>query len=400
MSLIPPDPDWRQLYTEQFASSRINLNPGTLGTPSRAVRNAMLEFYAQDRFAYPLGQYLEGRTALRAARDLAIQLFGLPEGAALSVTTGATSSMNTLAGLLARQLRPASGPPIRLLTTRHEHHGGLDAFSHDARYRLEYLPDTALWEDPGLIEALETFRPEVLLVSQRTWTGGQRLPVEHMGRLARHLLPEVWCLVDAAQALGLEPPAWQEADLVVSSAHKWLSGPPGTGLTWLSRRACEQLLPLVAKVEPLDPESPGAVIEPSGGQDFSRYAGLLAALTLFQAVGANTAGSRSRALAGQFAAQLDAACATAGKRIGFIPEQGLGLLEAPPLPQQTAGVLGVECLGFDPYPLYMALNARGVHTKCIKGPGLNRLRLGIPWYEQPERLTWAAEQVQRCLLEV
>jgi hypothetical protein len=52
----------------------------------------------------------------------------------------------------------------------------------------------------------------------------------------------------------------------------------------------------------------------------------------------------------------------------------------------------------DPYPLYGALNARGVHTKCVKaelgGETLALLRLGVPWYESEARLGRAVALVR------
>lgn len=391
------DADWKHLYEQEFSSTRINLNPGTLGTPSRSVRQAMASFWAEELHAFPLGQYQAGRAALQDVRVLAERLFGKPPAGALVVTQGATTSMLTQAGLLARHVRPTGGAPVRVLTSNHEHHGGLDAFSTDFRFQIVRLPDEALW-NAGVLEAVvRAARPEILLLSQRTWTGGQRIPVEQIGAQVQQLSPTCWRIVDAAQSLGLEPPAWSEADVVVSSAHKWLSGPSGTGFTWLSERALEALVPLHPVVEPVDAEASGARLEQPGGQDFARYRGLKAGLELYERIGPAAAKMRSSLLAARLGGRVLEEAHRAGRRTAFVPETGSALLEEAPSHLQTAGVLAIECLDFDPYPVYTALNQVGIHTKCIKGSGLNRLRLGIPWYETWERLETAATALGRCL---
>jgi hypothetical protein len=47
---------WEALRLEHFSGERLNLNPGTLGTPSADVRRAMTAFREEDGEAYGLGR--------------------------------------------------------------------------------------------------------------------------------------------------------------------------------------------------------------------------------------------------------------------------------------------------------------------------------------------------------
>ena len=70
-----------------------------------------------------------------------------------------------------------------------------------------------------------------------------------------------------------------------------------------------------------------------------------------------------------------------------------------------AGVLTVAFENYDPYPLYNAMNQRGVHCKCIKdtckrGEPRQLLRFGVPFYETESRLEQALSIVDQCMKQV
>lgn len=356
---------WETLRREQFPTERLNLNPGTLGTPSIAVRAAIAAFRAEDEEAWPLGRYVRGRAALRRARATAAALWRHEP----ALTGGATHTMNLVALALARR---SGATPTTVLTTAHEHHGAIAVFERDPAFRVAYLA-------PHEMVDLEAFRarvrregPGIGLFSQRTWTDGARLPVERWCAELAEAAPDCLRFVDAAQALGVEPVVIDGADLVVASGHKWLGGPAGTGFAWVSDRAFATIGPLWRTGEPLDPDARLATWEAAGGQDFAVYAGVEAALDLYAHAGPERARRRAASLARGLARDLARA----------LPQADV----------DTAGpVVRARFGAADPYPLYAALNARGVHTKCVKstlptGESLALLRVGVPWHETPERL--------------
>lgn len=391
----PSDDDWETLRLREFPGERCNLNAGTLGTPARTVLAAQQEFWRDELRAWPLGQYRRGREGLQRARALAHALWG-PTPVALGA--GASETMTRLTLALHARLAPAK---IRVLTTGLEHAGGVQGFARHPDFSLHTLPDAALCDPAAFTAEFARVRPQVLLLSQISYCTGQVLPIAALLQAARAVDPDCWTIVDAAQAVGLVPPALESADVVIASGHKWLFGPPGSGLTWLSGRALVELAPGWAG-EPLDPESPAAAFERSGGHDLSQPAGLAAALALHTTLGPAAILARCRTLTAWFAAELHARLAA--RRVVhtfFDPPTGASIL-TPPAADRLYGALHVQFPDLDPYPAYIALDARGIHVKCIKGPRpggahLNLLRFCLPAHESFPRLTLALDRVAAAL---
>lgn len=394
---IPDAPTaWASLRAREFPGARINLNAGTLGTCPRRVRSAQREFWRGGLRAWPLGQYQRGRAATRRVRELACRLWGASN---LAVTGGASEAMTRLTLALHARLAPG---PIRVLASGHEHAGGISGFLRHPGFALSYLPAAALTRPAALAAHVAELRPSVLLLSQITYTTGLVLPIARHLEAVRAALPGLWVIVDAAQAIGLVPPALAGADAVVASGHKWLFGPPGSGLLWLSERAAHELGPGAAG-EPLDPESPCAAFERVGGHDFSVHAGLAAALELHGELGPAAVMDRSRDLAAWFAAELHVRLRDRAVRHQFFdPTTGLAD-DAPPPADRPIGAVHVQFPALDPYPAYAALDARGIHFKCIKdvrpdGTRLAVLRACIPCYETHARLRRALDHLAAALV--
>ena len=386
------------LRAREFPGWRYNFNPGTLGTTSRRVRAALVSFGEDDdRAAFPLGAYGAGREGLVRVRASARALWG--EGD-VAFGAGTTAQMNLLVHALARTLRIRGSARHVVLTTAHEHEGGVGGFEAHPDYAVRYCADAAL-SDPGRwADDVRAARPEVVLLSQITWTEGRILPLAEMVDAVRHHAPHAWVIVDAAQALGATRPALGLGDVTVASAHKWLCGPPGTGFTWVGARAREALGGVSWVGHPLDPESPLPQWEVAGGQDFARYAGLAAAMDLYGELGIEAARRHSAALAARFASGFDRLLGEAGVRRAWFDPESAAWGEAPTA--VGAPTLAVRFDAFDPYPLYARLNAAGVHLKCVKGRTavggeLNQLRIGLPWYETDERVDEALARVEGAL---
>lgn len=383
----PEDQDlWDRLRVRQFPGARINLDPGSIATPAQAVRAAMQGFWDDELFAYPEGQVQRGRAERRRARALAAALWG---GDPPALTAGTSEALRTIASALRERLGGSEAPLV--LTSGHEHPGATAAF--EPGFRAAILPDAAL-RDPAAAGAIAAAqRPAILLLSQVTYTIGQVIPVREIAAAVRAAAPEVFVIVDAAQALGLVPPALTGADFVVASGHKWLFGPPGVGLAWASTRARSEL-PLLTAGEGSE-EGGCAGLERRGAHDFSVYAGLAAALDLHAALG-QVALKRSRTLAAWLARELHDRLLAAGVAHQFFDPVTGEERETPPTAEGLLATVSVTLPAVDVEAVCASLQPAGIHVRCVHEPRAAGkrtplLRLGAPCYESTARVRRAVD---------
>ena len=88
----------------------------------------------------------------------------------------------------------------------------------------------------SVVEAFKariTKRTKVIAVSHITWSTGTRLPVQRLCKLAKD--KGIVTVVDGAHALGALSlnVAQIGCDFYATSGHKWLNGPPGTGVLYI-----------------------------------------------------------------------------------------------------------------------------------------------------------------------
>lgn len=381
---------WESLRLQEFPQKTLNFNPGTLGTPSQSVLHAVSEFQDSERLASPLEQYGAGRAVYFKVRDKLDSLWP-SDGHSACVTQGASQTANLLALSLARQMKNR-GRPLRLLTTGQEHIGGIGAFEGLSEFHICYLKPEEV-ADPALFESVVAgFRPDIGFFSQITYDSGRRLPLEDWANCIRAYRPQALLINDISQSLGVEAPVLTEYDLIFGSAHKWLFGPRGTGLLWVSPRFKAMVGSLNWSGQGLSDRAEDEGFSPAGGHDFSVYAGLDAALQLHEELGTEALAERSRALAGSFYAVLQQHISTADYPLNCSINTGPG------------GVVCLEFNEFDPYPIYRALLDKGLQCKCIKrsraqGPMTGHIRFGIPGYESSVRVERAAELIAVALAD-
>jgi L-cysteine/cystine lyase len=246
----------------------IYLNAGTAGPMPSEVQRAMDE-QAQRELAVGRGlpdllpEVLERMAEARAA--VASVVVADPDDIAL--THGVSDSLN----LVVNALPWRAGD--RVLTTRHEHPGGLGPLLA-LRARLGVEVEAVDVGDGGDDEltlaafaaALE--RPaRAILVSHVTWTTGATLPVARLGELAR--AAGAVSIIDAAQAAGAIPVAVEAlgVDAYAMPGHKWLLGPEGMGSLWVRRDVADELTPAHAaflSFATFDVERP--VLRPGAGR--------------------------------------------------------------------------------------------------------------------------------------
>lgn len=345
-------PSIRAMEEEANAlSAPIAYNPGTMTDPLPAVERAMAAFRRRVR-GNPVTAYQKCRLVLAELRGLAAEVFGGPaEGWA--VADGHTATIDRVAASLAQHLEPGA----RVVSTHSEHVGGVGAFTADPRFRVTQVDVDRMVDTPGEIYFLSHLTYDTNLDNQ----GIIRALVDRPDR------PLV--VVDGCQAIGQI-----QVDVgalgchaYLASAHKWLGGPHGTGLLYLSEEALARWPSPFRAGEPICPDLPIGRWEPRGGQDFARIVGLAAAIRAFQCHASPECEARERFAGG--------ARALLGDRI-----------EINPTSHQSGRVVAFGLRGMDVYPVYRRMLERGVAVKCIKKsvPGreerLEVVRVGFPWW--------------------
>jgi len=149
----------------------------------------------------------------------------------LALTRNSTEGMN----LVARGLSLRAGDEI--LMTTHEHPGGAMPWlglAKDTGVRVNLVEPGDGGDDTlARITGAVTPRTRVVAVSHILCTTGLCLPARQIAELCRER--GLICVLDGAQAVGMVPVDLHAlgCDFYVSSGHKWLLGPKGTGLLYI-----------------------------------------------------------------------------------------------------------------------------------------------------------------------
>jgi UDP-sulfoquinovose synthase len=359
----------RTLETERGGAA-IAYNPGTMTDPLPAVERAMAAFRRRVR-GRPLLAYDKCREVLHDMRVVASEVFGgAPESWAMA--DGHTATIDRIAQSLAE----AFDGHATVVTTDSEHVGGIGAFTADARFTVVQADAERMMTTPG----------DIYFLSHVTYDTNH-----DNGDIIRALSrradgPVV--VVDGNQSVGQihVDVASLGCQVYIASTHKWLGGPHGGGILYLRPDVIERWPSPFRAGDPLVPDLPIGRWEPRGGQDFSRVAGIAAAIRAYQCHA-----KPGRATRESFIEALHAA---------------LGDLSHPLDASTPEGrVVAFELRGLDVYPVYRQLAERGVSVKCIKKPGkraesgdgcLEILRVGFPWWTDEAQV----EQAVSILSEI
>lgn len=275
-----------------FAPGLIYLNTAALGPCSRQVIDAAMHAW-QDLETDPAGLgYGTGRTltAAEAVREKAASLLGCAAGDVV-ITRSTTDGMNAVA----QGLHLTSGQ--RVLTTDQEHDGGTSCWRYLARHSgvgIDTIRIPFELRDPGAIvqRFADAIRNDtrVISVSHVLSSTGLRMPIQEISALAssRGLL----CVVDGAQAVGSINVDVKSlgCHAYATSGHKWLMGPKGTGLLYLSSAGG-------ARIEPIQLDDGRAFYSHSSGVgNLPGTIGLGVAIDALQRVGMTTIEQHSMAL--------------------------------------------------------------------------------------------------------
>jgi selenocysteine lyase/cysteine desulfurase len=228
-----------------FTDGITYLNTGTLGPCRRETIEASMKAW-EDLESLPVKFYgkfgaeeLAEKTRATAAKFLGCDL------SEIVITTSTTNGMNAVAQGL--QLKVGD----RILTTDQEHGGGLLCWKYLTKYYDAVVDTVVIPRDEHNAEAIvERFKKaigektKVVSVSHIFSSTGLRTPIAEISALARS--KGILCVVDGAQAAGAIKVNVKElgCHAYATSGHKWLMGPKGTGLLYLSKDAQTAIRPM------------------------------------------------------------------------------------------------------------------------------------------------------------
>ena len=222
-----------------------HMNNGTLGPMPASVLRGVTErmtWLARDPNCYHSPGARNIYALVESARKKIAAFTGVsPEEVAFTRNT--TEAMN----IVAHGIRMEKGD--ELLTTDHEHGGGLGCWEKKALREGIVLKKVKLPVPPEnkeqileRFEAALTPRTRVISVSHVTCTTGMRLPVKEICRMAHER--DIWVCVDGAQTVGWLPLDLRDSpiDLLSLSGHK-LHACKGVGALFVRRGT--RLRPLI-----------------------------------------------------------------------------------------------------------------------------------------------------------
>jgi isopenicillin-N epimerase len=268
-------------------------NTGTLGASPRDVVDAMnqgVQRLEHDLPDWPYfqadGEPLTGYQQLVDARTRLGALLGA-SAQEIAITLNATMGMN----FLANGLDLAAGDEV--VTTDQEHSGGIGGWRLKARRygivvkELPLLP--ALENGPDAVVRLfseaMTPRTKVVMFSHITSGLGILLPAKRLCDLAH--AHNALAIIDGAQVVGQRAVNVKETgcDAYVTSPHKWLLAPKGTGILYIKREVQPRFWVTLASSHLVDDETGAFRFMQYGTGSVPVVEGLMAAVRFMESIG-------------------------------------------------------------------------------------------------------------------
>ena len=314
----PRDPDdekyWRELRWHFFIpKGQAYCNTSTLGASPKAVVHAIHDHmrYVETQLAscdYSADKptFLGGYQDEPALRKRIGSMMGCDMGE-VALTRNATMGMSYVAQGLDLQRGD------QVILTDQEHPGGRCAYDVRAkRHGIEIVqvevPIPA--NNPAALVKLfadaVTERTQVLAIPHVTSALGIVLPVKDIIAAVRARKPDVYVVLDGAQALGQLKVDVGDlgCDAYFSSPHKWLLAPKGTGVLFVRRSTNQRVWTTIANGQWDFAEDVGRRFSQIGTGNQSLHKGFEAGIDFLERIGMEAIYARIRALGDRLRAGL------------------------------------------------------------------------------------------------
>lgn len=334
----------------------VHLQTGTLGLMPKPVFEATVAATRELELNPLIGAYGPGKERLDGVRKRAAELLGTSFGEII-LTGSTTSGMN----MVAEGLSLSAGD--RVVTTNQEHHGGFLCWEWLKRRQGVELDIVAIppgESDPQkIVDAFATAitpRTKVISFSHILYSTGIRMPAAEICALAR----ERGCIavIDGAQSVGAIPVDVKAlgCHAYSGSGHKWLNGPKGTGLLYLSDELGDRIDAMALQ------SGRQANSDATGISNIAGLHGLGAAIAYIQAIGVSRIEEHNLAL-----------CAEVREGLSRLPQVTFATPANGPLVSQ---LLTFSLAGFDVKKLRGTLAARHrIHVRAVEQGEYRGLRV-------------------------
>jgi selenocysteine lyase/cysteine desulfurase len=369
----------------------VYLNTGSVGATPRPVVEAVSLYMKQlegDPESVKLGpEGLGGDPtnnefgpmghSMEQVRTKAADLFGA-RVEEMVVTDNTTSGMNAVA--LGIKLRPGD----EVLTTNHEHPGGLVCWEYLAKHhgvKIVQIKMPAPIRDKAhfldLVKKHLTRRTKVCSLMHVDTITGMQLPLADVARITR---PRGILLVcDGAHGPGMLKIDVKAlgVDTYASSSHKWLLAPKGSGLLYIRKEVQDRVQPLLLY------SGYNVYTASSGTRDLPHVLGHGDAIDFHNAIGSERVEARCRELNAHLR-----------KRFAEIP--ALRLL-TPSQHELSSGIASYSLTKGKNSELYKRLHDEDIVVKLVPKADLNAIRLSTHIYVTEEEIDRTADAIKKLL---